>query len=185
LSFYTRQELTYGSVILAKLIYQCSGKTILSYDHPDRSNCKDLKFRMQVLKFFVLWIFLWYCLSNGKKCMFHSLIPLKNVQIIKGNVKCKTFFTLMYVQKKYYFLMTFFRHVLTILAWIKCRLVSKHVLSSTHFHSCFFLTFPVKFYIYKIFKSSIKEYLVLAILFLFYKYQLEQFRKWHEVRIKL
>ena len=114
-----------------------------------------------------------------------ELNPLKNVQIFKGNVKCKTFFTLMYVQKKYYFLMTFFRHVLTILAWIKCRLVSKHVLSSTHFHSCFFLTFPVKFYIYKIFKSSIKEYLVLAILFLFYKYQLEQFRKWHEVRIKL
>jgi hypothetical protein len=28
--------------------------------------------------------------TNGNKCMFCSLIPLKNVQIFKGNVKCKT-----------------------------------------------------------------------------------------------
>ena len=52
--------------------------------------------------------------------MFHTLIPLKNVQIFKGNVKCKTF-TLqdnwrLLIVKKYYFLLTFFGHVLTILA---------------------------------------------------------------------
>ena len=50
--------------------------------------------------------------------------------------------------------MTFFGNVSTILAWTKCRLVTKHVLSSTHFHSCFFLTIPFKFYIYKKFKLS-------------------------------
>ena len=59
-------------------------------------------------------------------------ISLKNVQIFKGNV-------IVYCTKKYLFLMTFFGHVL---AWTKiCRLVTKHVLSSTHFHSCFFLTY--------------------------------------------
>ena len=100
--------------------------------------------------------------------MFHSLIPLNNMQIFKGIVRCKTFFTskewaidpcLMY--KKYFFLLTFFEHVLTILASTKCRLVTKHVLSITHFHSYFFLTFPFKFYFYKKFKLSIKNYLLL------------------------
>ena len=32
----------------------------------------------------------------------------------------------------------------------------------THFHSCFFLTFPLKFYEYKKFKLSIKDYLLLV-----------------------
>ena len=40
--------------------------------------------------------------TNGKKCMFHSLIPLKNVQIFKGNVKCKTFVTLNLKGRGYY-----------------------------------------------------------------------------------
>ena len=54
------------------------------------------------------------------------------------------------VQKKYFFLLTFFGYILTILAWTKCRLVTKHLLSITHFHSCFFLTFfPFKFYLCK------------------------------------
>ena len=62
--------------------------------------------------------------------------------------------------------MTFFGHVLTILAWTKCRLVTKHVLSITYFHSCFFLTFPFKFYLYKKFKLSIKDYLLLIYTFM-------------------
>ena len=67
---------------------------------------------------------------------------------------------LMY-KKNVFFLLTFFGHVLIILAWTKCRLVTKHVLSITHFHSCFFLTFPFKFYLCKKFKFSIKDYLLL------------------------
>ena len=44
---------------------------------------------------------------------------------------------------------------MTILAWTKCRLVTKHVLSFvTHYH-----TFPSKFYLYK--KTSIKDYVLL------------------------
>ena len=62
--------------------------------------------------------------------------------------------------------MTFFGDVLTILAWTKFRLVTKHVLSITHFHSCFFLTFPFKFYLYKKFKLSIKDYLLLIYTFM-------------------
>ena len=54
---------------------------------------------------------------------------------------------------------TFFGHVLTNLALTKCRLVTKHVLFITHFHSCSFLTFPFKFYLYKEFKLFIKDYL--------------------------
>ena len=42
-------------------------------------------------------------------------------------------------------LLTFFGHVLTILACTKCRLVTKHVLSSTYFHSCFLLIFHLNF----------------------------------------
>ena len=62
----------------------------------------------------------------------------------------------------FFFLLTFFGYVLTILAWTKCRLVTKHVLSITYFHSCFFLTFPFKFYLYKKFRLSIKDYLLLT-----------------------
>ena len=62
--------------------------------------------------------------------------------------------------------MTFFRHVLTILAWIKCRLVTKHVLSITHFHSCFFLIFPLKFYLNRKLRLSIKDYLLLIYTFM-------------------
>ena len=39
--------------------------------------------------------------------------------------------------------------VFTILAWTKCRLITKHTLSITNFHSCLFLTFPLKYYSYK------------------------------------
>ena len=63
-------------------------------------------------------------------------------------------------------LVDFFGHVLTILAWTKCRLVTKHVLSITHFHSCFFLTFPFKFHLYKKIKLSIKDYLLLIYTFM-------------------
>ena len=41
------------------------------------------------------------------------------------------------------------KHVLTILAWTKCRLVTKHELSIKHFHSCFFHTFSFKIYLNK------------------------------------
>ena len=54
----------------------------------------------------------------------------------------------------------FFGHVLTILAWPKCRLVTKHVLSITHFPSCFFLMFPLKYYLYQKIQF-IKDYLLL------------------------
>ena len=37
----------------------------------------------------------------------------------------------------------------------------------THFHSCFFLTFPLKLYLYKKFKLSIKDYLLLIYMFMF------------------
>ena len=85
--------------------------------------------------------------------MFHSLIPLKNVQIFKRIVKRQTFlhlksgysWPLFNVQKNIFFLLTFFGHVLTILAWTKCRLVTKRVLSITNFHSCFFLLFHLIF----------------------------------------
>ena len=63
-------------------------------------------------------------------------------------------------------MLTFFGHIWTILAWTKCRLVTKHLLSSTHFHSCFFLTFPFKFYLYKKIKLSIKDYLLLIYMFM-------------------
>ena len=43
----------------------------------------------------------------------------------------------------------------------KCRLVTKHALSITYFHSCHLLTFPFKFHLYKKFKLSIKDYLLL------------------------
>ena len=59
--------------------------------------------------------------------------------------------------KNIFFLLTFLGHVLAILAWSKCRLITKHVLFSTHFHSCFFLTFPLKYYLYKRFQLSNKE----------------------------
>ena len=32
--------------------------------------------------------------TNGKRCLFHSLIPLNNLQIFKHIVKCETFFSL-------------------------------------------------------------------------------------------
>ena len=67
-------------------------------------------------------------------------------------------------KKNIFFLLTFFGHVLTILAWTKCRLVTKHVLSITY--SCFFLTFPFKFHLYKKFKLSIKDYLLLIYTFM-------------------
>ena len=56
---------------------------------------------------------------------------------------------------------------LTILAWTICRLVTKHALSITHFHSWFFLTFTLKFYLYKKCMLSIKDYLILIYTFMF------------------
>ena len=103
--------------------------------------------------------------------MFHSLIPLKTrADLCKFKVKNLFYiwrvgnWPLFNVQKNYFFLLP--GHVLTILAWTKCRLVTKHVLSITHFHSCFFLTFPLKFYLYKKFKLSIKDYLLLIYTFM-------------------
>ena len=42
------------------------------------------------------------------------------------------------------------------LAWTKGRLVTKHVLSITYFHSYFFLTFPLNTFLKKIFSSPTK-----------------------------
>ena len=105
--------------------------------------------------------------------MFHSLIPLKKVQILKGNVKCKTYYIkrvgnrpLFNVQKNIFSCWPFFVHVLTILAWTKYRLVTKLVLSITHFHSLFFLTFPFKFYLYKKFKLYSKDYFLFIYTFM-------------------
>ena len=69
--------------------------------------------------------------------------------------------------KKYLLLLTLFGHVLTILAWTKCRLVTKHVLSITDFHLWFFLTFPFIIYLYKNIKLSIKDYLWLTRIYTF------------------
>ena len=70
LSFYTSYNklMTYGSVLLANT-YQYSGKTILRYDHPDRSYWKDESwlhrpFTKQLFWFF-LWIFFLYLSSSG------------------------------------------------------------------------------------------------------------------------
>ena len=71
------------------------------------------------------------------------------------------------VQKNYFFLLTCFGYVFTILAWTKCTLVTNHVLSFTHFHSCFFFTFPFKSYLYKKFKLSIKDNLLLIYTFMY------------------
>ena len=61
---------------------------------------------------------------------------------------------------KWVFLLTFFGHVLTILAW------TKYVRYITHFPSCFFLTFPLKYYLYKKIKLSNKDYLLLISTFI-------------------
>ena len=50
--------------------------------------------------------------------------------------------------------------MMIILAWTKCLHVTKHVLSSTHFLSCFFLTFPLKYYQDKKIKLYIKDYVL-------------------------
>ena len=68
--------------------------------------------------------------------------------------------------KKIFFSLTFFGHVLTILALTKRRLVTIHVLSSTYFHSCFFITFAFKFYLCQKFELSIKDYLLLIYTFM-------------------
>ena len=70
-----------------------------------------------------------------------------------------TLVRLMY-KKKIFFLLTFFGYVLTILAWTKCRLVTKHVFSMTLFHSCFFLNFSFILYLYNKFKLSSENYLL-------------------------
>ena len=61
---------------------------------------------------------------------------------------------LLSVQKIFY-LLIFFGHVLTNLAWTKCRLVTKHV-----------LTFPLKIIFIQNFQLSNKVYFVLPYLFL-------------------
>ena len=68
--------------------------------------------------------------------------------------------------KPIFFFLTFFGHVLTILAWNKWTLVTRHVLSITHSHSCFVLTYPFKFYFYKKIRLSIKDYLLLIYTFM-------------------
>jgi hypothetical protein len=79
---------------------------------------------------------------------------------------CLPKLTLVKCTNKYFFILTFFGHILIILAWTKCRLVIKHVLSIKYFHSCFFLFFPFKFYLYKKIKLSIKDYLLLIYTFM-------------------
>ena len=98
-----------------------------------------------------------------KKCIFHSPIPLKNWQIFKKIEKCEFFlflskmgnWPLLNVQRKISF--TFSGHVLTLLAWTICRLVTKHEPSITHFPSCFFSYFSIKilflFIVIRSFKS--------------------------------
>ena len=51
-------------------------------------------------------------------------------------------------------------------AWTKCRLVAKHILSITHFHSCVFLIFPYKYYFYKKCQLSNKNNLLLIYTFM-------------------
>ena len=68
----------------------------------------------------------------------------------------------MFNVQKNIFLVDLFGYVLTILAWTKCRLFTKHLLSITHFHSCFFLLF----HLYKKIKLSIKDYLLLICTFM-------------------
>ena len=63
----------------------------------------------------------------------------------------------MYKIKKIF--LNFFGH-----AWTKCRLVTKHVLSSTNFPSCLF-TYALK-YLYKKFKLSNKDNLLLIYTFI-------------------
>ena len=86
----------------------------------------------------------------------HYLVALKNMQIFKRIVKCQTFlhwkmgnWPWLNVQKNIFSWWTFFGHVLTILAWTKCRLVTKHALFRKHLYSYCFLTFPLKYCLYK------------------------------------
>ena len=99
--------------------------------------------------------------------MFHSLIPLKNVQIFNGNVKYKSFnikwvdnWPLFNIKKK--ILVDLFWACFDILPGTKCSLGHQ---TCTYFHSCFFLTFPF-FYLYKKFKLSIKNYFLLIYTFM-------------------
>ena len=69
------------------------------------------------------------------------------------------------IYRRNIFLVDLFRACVTILVWTKCRLVTKHVLSITHFHSWFFLSFPFKFHLYKKFRLS-KHYLLLIYTFM-------------------
>ena len=95
--------------------------------------------------------------------------PFKNVQIFKGNVKCIFFYIKrvdnwpLFNVQKIFFLLTFFGHVSTILAWTKCRLVTKHVLTITHFLYAFFLLFHLNFIYAKKLSCPmpIKDYLLL------------------------
>ena len=109
---------------------------------------------------FTLWTILAFKMRKWFPNIFESLYLHITSDLIERVCNWPLFNT-----KKIFFLLTF-GHVLTILAWTKCRLVTKHVLSITHFHSCFFLTFPLKFYLYKKFKLSIKDYLLLIYTFM-------------------
>ena len=51
-------------------------------------------------------------------------------------------------------------------AWTECSFVTKHVLSITNFPSCFFVTFPLKYYSYKKFQKYSKNYLLLIYTFI-------------------
>ena len=91
--------------------------------------------------------------------MFHSH-SLKIKEIFK-RTKCETFFSLkggynspLLNVQKIFFLVDFFGARL-----YHCTMY--HFLSITHFPSCFFLTFPLKYYLYKKYKLSNKDYLLL------------------------
>ena len=89
-----------------------------------------------------------------------SFLKFESVKMVKI-VCCIITWPLFSVHKNIFSCWPFFGYVLTILALTKCRLVTKHVLSITHSHSCFFLTFSLTYNVYNKFKLSIKYYLLL------------------------
>ena len=90
----------------------------------------------------------------------------KNVHIFKGIEKCFTLIKRSWMYKKMCFLLTFF--VLTIIAWTNYRLVTKHVISITHFHTSFlfFSYFSMKILFIQKNKLSNKDYLLLIYTFM-------------------
>ena len=114
----------------------------------------------------------------GDKSTYIYLVQARMVKTCPKKVNKKKYFFVHYtrvnypsfnVKKNCFFLLTFltcFGHSSLNQIYVG-RLVTKHVLSITHFHSYFFLTFPFKLYLYKKIKFSIKDYLLLIYTFSF------------------